>query len=272
MLTHCWLSSLLVCLTVMGGCRPIDFTTPQRYNQGLVLCLGGAGGFTGEVGRIRRGLHEAGVQYALEEFHWSRGDVLKDQMGIEENRRRASQLARRIEAYRWDYPSRPIYLIGKSAGTGIVVWALEDLQPGHRVDGAILIASSLHSRYDLPPALERISGRMYSFFTLADPILGLGATLAGTVDRRHGSSGGLGGFKPPKDAGQYTKDLYDSTLIQRAWKPTDILEGHMGGHFGGTNPAFVRKHIAPLLVGQDATPQAEDLPELPPKLSRDVPQ
>ena len=242
----------------MSGCQPIDFTTPQRYDQGLVVCLGGAGGFTGEVGRIRKGLHKAGVKYALEEFRWSRGDVLKDQTDIEENRRRASQLARRIEAYRWDYPSRPVYLIGKSAGTGIVVWALEDLQPGYCVDGAILIASSLHSRYDLTLALERVRGRMYSFFALADPILGIGATLAGTVDRHHGRSGGLGGFGPPKNADQYTKDLYENRFTQRAWKPTDIFEGHMGGHFGATNPAFVRKHIAPLLTEQKNTAPAED--------------
>ena len=36
------------------------------------------------------------------------------------------QLAGRIEAYLSEHPGRPVYVIGMSAGTGVVVWALED--------------------------------------------------------------------------------------------------------------------------------------------------
>ena len=238
---------LLLVSIAMGGCQPKDYTTAARYEQGLVVCLGGAGGMAGEVDRLREGLYEAGVVYALEDFHWSRNDVLNDQMDLEENRRRASQLARRIEGYYYAHPDRPVYLIGVSAGTGIVVWSLEDLQPSHSIQAAFLIASSLDSRYDLTKALECVNGQMYIFYCYTDPLLSLGTTLAGTVDRRHTLSGGLGGFSPPEKADQYTKELYNSKFTQRGWQPTDIFEGHIGDHLGATNPAFVRKHIAPLI-------------------------
>ena len=248
MRTPYWLCLLLVSIA-MASCQPKDYTTAARYEQGLVVCLGGAGGMASEVDRIRKGLYKGGVEYALEDFHWSRRDVLNDQMDLQENRRRASQLARRIEAYHRDYPDRPVYLIGASAGTGIIVWALEDLQPGHFVQGAFLIASSLDSRYDLTGAFERITGQMYIFYCLTDPMMSLGTTLVGTMDRRHALGGGLNGFSPPDNADQYTKELYKSTLTQRGWQPTDIFQGHIGGHLGASNPAFVRKHIAPLIRG-----------------------
>jgi hypothetical protein len=155
--------------------------------------------------------------------------------------------ARRIETYCDDYPLRPVYLLGKSAGTGLIVWALEELRPEYHVDGAILIASSLHRDYDLTDALAS-TNLLYSFHSSADTVLMFAAPLAGTVDRRCGRSGGLDGFVPPAQADPYAQDLYQCRPTQRRWKLSDIFDGHMGGHFGATNPAFVRKRIAPLLI------------------------
>ena len=247
MRTQCSFILLLASIVLFAGCRQIDYTTPARYQKGLVICLGGAGGVSTEVTRLRKGLYTGGVEYALEHFYWSHGDILKDQTDIQENRRMAGQLARRIEAYCSDYPSRSVYLIGKSAGTGLVVWALEDLRPGYHIDAAILIASSLYCAYDLTDALDS-TNRLYSFHSSADSVLRFAATLTGTVDRRHDRSGGLDGFVLPPQPHPYTQSLYESRLTQRRWTFTDIFDGHMGGHFGATNPAFVRKRIAPLLI------------------------
>ena len=245
---------LLLFLSAMIGCQPRDYTTAERYDCGLVVCLSGAGGMACEVERLRKGLYKGGVECALENFQWSRKNVFNDQMDIEENRRQAALLARRIETYQLDYPARPVYLLGVSAGTGLIVWAIEDLKPGHSIDGVFLIASSLDAGYDLTRSLERIDDQMYIFYCLTDPLLSVGSILIGTVDRRHSFAGGFGGFNTPKDADRYTEDIYHSKLTQRGWHLTDIFQGHMGGHLGASNPAFVRKHIAPLITANEPPP------------------
>ncbi len=225
---------------------------PQREDapdQGLVLCTAGAGGFVGEVGRIRRGLLEGGVPFAIEEFHWSRGTVLGDQINLEANRAQAAALARRIETYQDAHPGRPVHLVGVSAGTGILVWALEALVPGRRVDGAVLIASSLEQHYNLGPALAKLRGRMHSFYSPLDMILAMGVPLTGTVDRSGGISGGLARFVLPDDADAATRALYEECLVQHGWTPGDMLLGHLGDHLGATSPSFVRERIAPIVWG-----------------------
>lgn len=241
-----------VLTAVSCGCQQVDYTTPQRYDRGLVICLGGIGGITGEENRIRKGLNDGGVDRALEVFHWSRHNVLEDQTDLVKNKYKASQLARRIEAYGREYPGRSIHLIGVSAGTGLLVWALEDLAPGQVVDGAILIASSLHSKYDLTRALGKIQGQIHNFYSPTDPVLTLGAPIAGTVDRRHSLDiAGLVGFRPHKNANKYAKQLYKEKVTQHRWSLADILQGNIGDHLGATNPGFVRKRIAPLVLGQN---------------------
>lgn len=241
------LSTLLMFAAIHVGCSQVDYTTPQRYRKGLVICLSGAGGATGEVDRIRQGLDEGKVDYALEPFSWSRHEVISDQADIEENKRRARQLARRIETYQQEYPDRPVWLVGFSAGTGIVTWAVEDLQPDSRVRGVVLLASSLNAGYDLTRVLQNTAGKLHNFHSPADPVLGLGIPVAGSVDRQRTFTGGQFGFKPPADADQTKKNLYTDKLVQRSWQPGDVFEGHYGGHLGATFPAFIRRHVAPLI-------------------------
>lgn len=165
---------------------------------------------------------------------------------------KAAELADRVEQDRREHPSEPVWLIGVSAGTGLVVWGIEELPPDHRVSGAVLIASSLSHRYDLGPVLRKTDRSVYSFYSPVDPVLSLGVTWAGTVDRsRQGTSGGLLTFKPPKDAPQATVELYKAKLTQVGWKPGDVVLGHMGGHLGATQSAYVRRRVAPLLLGQE---------------------
>ena len=47
------------------------------------------------------------------------------------------------------------------------------------------------------------------------------------------------------------KELYEDKLVQHRWEPSDILRGNIGDHLGATNPGFVRKRIAPLLLEQN---------------------
>ncbi len=256
-----WLFALTALTMVAGGCGGATYTSPERYERGLVVCLSGAGGMMGEVNRIRNGLSSGGVDLAIEAFNWSRGGVFGDQMDVAENRRRAMQLAARVETYLKNRPGRPVHLIGVSAGTGLVVWALENLQ-GVRATGAVLIASSLDAHYDLSRALRNVNGHIYSFNSVADTVLTLGVTLAGTVDRGGGIGGGLVGFSPPDGASEATKQLYQEKLKQFSWNPSEVLLGHLGNHLGATRSTFVRVRIAPLILGKE--PETADKPQVRP--------
>jgi len=231
-----------------AGCSGARYTTPERYERGLVICLSGAGGITGECGRIRDGLNAGKVDRAIEIFDWSKGGVLSDQLSVEENQRKAGELARRVEAYMAEHPGRPVHLIGLSAGTGLVIWALEDLSVP--VEGAILLASSLDARYDLTLALSKVRDHLYSFNSVADTVLGLGVAVTGTVDREGDMAGGLGGFSPPHGASEAAKALYKEKLVQIGWWPGDVILGNLGDHLGSTNPLFVQAKISPLVLGK----------------------
>jgi hypothetical protein len=250
------LAAILLAGALAAGCNQMNYTSPERYDRGLVVCLSGAGGMMGECDRIRDGLASGGVDRAIEVFGWSRGDVLSDQVSVESNRRIAGTLARRLESYATEHPGRPVHLVGISAGTGLVVWAMEDLQQGFQVDGAVILASSLDTRYDLSKALAKIKDHLYSFNSLADTVLSLGVTWAGTVDRKGGLAGGFVGFSPPDGASEDAKALYHEKLTQIGWWPGDAILGHAGDHLGATSPTFVRVRIAPLILGKEP-PKAE---------------
>jgi len=244
------------------GCAESRRAGADRFEDGRVICLSGAGGIMGECDRIRDGLKQGGVRRPIEFFHWSRGGVLRDQTGVEANRRKARQLARRLEAFKRSHPASPVHLIGVSAGTGLVVWALEDLEPGVEVTAAILISSSLDTRYDLSKALAKTRDGIYSFNSVADTVLSLGVTWAGTVDRNGGLAGGLVGFSPPGDAPEETRRLYKEKLHEISWWPGDTVLGHLGDHLGATSSAYVKEKVAPIVLGKEPPRPPEDAPGL----------
>ena len=269
MRTAGWAALLLVCAVGAGGCgreyrteadRFANLTDWKGYDGGLVVCVSGAGGMMGEVGRIRQGLVEGGVQCAIESFEWSSGWVLADQGDIQANMEKARMLARRIARYQQEHPDCPVHLIGVSAGTGLIVWAVEDLCPEHRVENVFLIASSLSGTYDLSGALKNVSGRLYNHFSTVDLVLAILVPAAGTVDRKNGASGGLNGFQPPEGADDSTRALYTDKLLQVGWKASDMTLGHGGDHLGGTQAAYVRETIASLAWARkpaEAAPSGE---------------
>jgi len=255
-------TGLLLAVAIASACGCNERTRSDRFEDGRVYVLSGAGSMMGECQRIRDGLKQAGVRRPIEIFHWSRGGVLEDQTGVEANRRKARQLARRIEAFKRGSPTSPVHLIGVSAGTGLVVWALEDLEPGAEATAAILISSSLDTRYDLSEALAKTRDGIYSFNSVADTVLSLGVTWAGTVDRNGGLAGGLVGFSPPGGASEDTRRLYKEKLHEIPWWPGDTVLGHLGDHLGATNPAYVKEKVAPIVLGKEPPEPPEGAPGL----------
>ena len=91
-----WLWPAAACLMWAGGCAHANYTLPERYEHGLVVCLSGSGRMMNEIRDIRRGLAEGGVDGAIEAFEWSR--FMLDLTSVERKKELASRLARRSQA------------------------------------------------------------------------------------------------------------------------------------------------------------------------------
>ena len=151
---------------------------------------------------------------------------------------------------------KPVYLVGKSGGTGIVVGALEGLPEGS-VEAAVLLAPALSPDYDLSRALRAVRREMVVFWSPLDVvILGAGTWLFKTVDRVRSVGAGMVGFRPPagldEAGGRATPGSGRS-----AGGPAMARTGYLGGHVGPDSPAFLRKYVVPLLTGPAAARNVE---------------
>ena len=232
-------------LALSVGCVPA-FGPKAKY--GLVIYAPGAGHIDfGDVG-IRKGLQEAGFQGQVATYAWTiapLNPVLDQELRINA-RIRAAGLTRLIERYLDEYPGRPIHLIGLSAGSGIVIWAVEGLEDDKKVDNVVLLASSLWHRYDVSKALPHIRGKIYNFYSPEDPILGAPVKVFGTIDGKFGQdAAGAVGLHPPVGADR---------VVNIAWRPEFKKYGYYGGHTDATSPQFVKEFIAPHLLRERPRP------------------
>lgn len=195
--------------------------------------------------RLIRGLRAGGVAEEAEIVNWtgeSRG--LPALGNIERNRQQADLLAQRItEIYRRD-PRTPIILTAHSGGTGIAVWALEQLPADVQVERFLMLASALSPTYDLSRALAHVRVAAYSFYSEYDyHVLRYGTQVFGTIDRKQVASAGYEGFEVPESADQ---DQY-AKLKQFAYDKSWMRLGNAGEHIGWLEPAFAEQILAPLL-------------------------
>lgn len=255
-------------LVALTGCSNIlaklgdDNTGIDRE---ITYYLGGAGTLGGiGNGSVREGLRKGRYQGAINVIPWQSwfGDVLRDQIDRTRNQREAQRVADEILQYQQTYPGRRVNIIALSAGTGIATWALERLPADANVGTVVFLGSSLSRRYDLTDALRRVDGRLYVYYSAADPILRYGLPLAGTVDREFQgpSAAGLSGFALPPGASHEMIELYNRKLRNMAWKPRYERYGYRGLHTDGTSAPFVAEFIAPLL--------REPLETMPPRAAR----
>jgi len=243
----------LVLLVAASGCPPArsTYVTKERLAAGLVVSLDGVGGYNWGPRWLRSGLDAAGVGAAIVIYDWSKGPAgmfVGDLMDEARNRAAANDLAQLVATYVAALPGRPVTLIGHSGGAAVVVWALESLPQGCRVERVILLAPALAPEYDLSPALRAVGGRMYVMYSKADVgLLAAGTAIFGTMDRRHSVSAGLVGFRLPAEPADRTQYL---KVRQVPWTIDLAKSGHLGGHMGWTTTRFARDFLAPILIGQ----------------------
>jgi pimeloyl-ACP methyl ester carboxylesterase len=247
---------LLVTLTMLEFCTGIGAKPPAQTvappdtesKHGVVIVVCGIGGLDFVALSSHWALPRAGVRHEIREFSWThgKGRLLRDLQDTQHCLQKAGELATEVRTIKAQDPDRPVFLVGKSGGTGLVLAAAEQLPP-QSLERIILLSPAVSPTYDLRPALRATKHEIVSFHSPYDQlVLHWGTSQFGTIDRYYGASAGLHGFVIPKDLSPEDRALYDR-LVQVRWSPAMILEGHIGIHIGTSMPAFVAKEVAPWL-------------------------
>jgi pimeloyl-ACP methyl ester carboxylesterase len=227
----------------------------------VVFAADGAGGFQATSRSLRQTAAEQGLPVLVETVAWTHGygRVLADQIDRAHLEAEGRRLAERVASWRQRWPDRPVYLVGHSAGCGVVLAAAESLRQGS-VERIVLLAPAASAEQDLRPALACARLGVDVFHSKRDwGYLGVGVALAGTTDRRWAPAAGRVGFRPAA-AGPCDDALF-AKLRQHPWDRSVAWTGNRGGHYGTYQPTFLRAYVLPLLTPPGYGPQAPaDLP------------
>jgi pimeloyl-ACP methyl ester carboxylesterase len=232
-----------------GGPVPGKKEPSASGKRGLIILVNGVGGKIDLFANAAEwALPHAGVKHEIQEFDWGHGygKIFKDLQDTRHCLLKARELAAYISAVKTTNPTRPIYLVAKSGGSGLVLAAAEQLPP-LTLERIVLLSAAVSPNYDLRPALWATRREIVSFNSSYDRfILGWGTSRFGTIDRFYGPSAGLKNFIIPPGMNDADRALY-ARLVQIQWNPRQILEGHAGGHLGSSMPIFLEKEVAPWL-------------------------
>lgn len=231
--------SILLMASALSGC--VSAFGPQAEHGITFYCPGVANADLGDAG-IRAGLEEAGYRGQVARMTWSVSfNPVIDQTVRVIAQQGGKRLADYIQEYLDKYPGQPVNVVGLSAGTGVAIWALEALKPQYKVDNVVLISSSLSHNYDVSPALRRVSGKIYNYYSPIDAVLAGPMKVFGSIDGVFlEDAAGAVGIRVPPGA--------DGRVVNIAWRAEFEKFGYYGGHGDGTNAEFVRYEIAPHLV------------------------
>ncbi len=236
-------------LVLVSGCA----STSHNGHGILYGCDGSGAGVVIRWGRsANMGLRDGGYKGLIQPYRWQTGmgAVVDHMSGQNYKRRIAKGLAKQVADHRMRYPDDPIYLAGLSAGSAVVLYALEELPQNVAVDQVLLLSSSVSADYDLSEALQHVRGKLYAFTSQKDAVLNQLVSTVGTADGKSAGTdiSGLRGFRAPSGTGASVQELYRSKVRNIAWRQEFAQYGHRGGHTHVTASAFVARYVAPLLV------------------------
>ncbi len=222
---------------------------PTTTEPGIVFLVEGIGGVDLMGKSAEVALRKAGLPHEVHHFNWTHGvgQFLRDLQDTQHILKKADELAALIKDHRAKKPERPIYVVGRSGGTGLVLYALQKLPPGC-VERVILLSPAVAPNFDLRPALSATRREIVSFHSHNDRlILGLGTSQFGTIDRYYGNSAGLTGFTLPERIDEQDRAMY-MRLIQVPFTPRMLREGvSTGSHLSTSLPWFLSSEVVPWL-------------------------
>jgi pimeloyl-ACP methyl ester carboxylesterase len=234
-----------------GGVRADP--APVTSVRGVVFAVDGVGGFQPLGATAHLVLPWVGVEHEIREFAWARskGHLVRDVQDTERLLEKAAELSHEVLAVKAHEPGRPVYLVGHSAGTFIVLEAARALPPA-TLERIILLSPAVSPGYDLGPALCATRREIVSFNSKLDRLLlWWGTSHYGTADRVYGPAAGLDGFEMPSHDEPERERLYER-LVQIPWQPHHLLEGRGGLHCSTWAPIFVARELARWLRGVPA--------------------
>lgn len=216
--------------------------------RGVVILVGGIGGFD-FLGRMGpQALPGAGVTHEIREFVWThgRGHYLKDLQDSRYLNGKARELAAEILEIKTESPARPVFVVGHSAGAAIALEAASHLPPS-TLERLVLLSSAVAPNYDLRPALWATRGEVVSFHSGMDWfVLGWATRWFGTADRVYGPAAGFAGFEVPRPTCLIDRELYQR-FVQISWKPEMLAQQYVGLHSSTSMPGFLSHYVAPWL-------------------------
>jgi hypothetical protein len=246
-----------------SGCasKPTGLPQPMpdreaRMKRGYIYYLDGAGGGTAKKNwseGVKDGVLAAGYRGAGEMFSWETGQgMIKDQEeSVARGRAKAKELALEIQKREAAYPNAPVELLGFSAGTAIAIFALEALPESVKVQNVVLLGASISRDYDLTKALKHVRGHFYVYTSTHDEMVGFLMKFTGSADRKRNDPGAdITGFVLPAGANAATRKLYAQKIVTIKWTKELEADGDYGHHFDNIKMAFIRDHVAPLLMGR----------------------
>lgn len=219
---------------------------PMAGERGFIFVADGAGNYQATSIALRQALVESCIPLRVVTAEWSHGyrRILLDQIDYAHAREEGERLACEVAAVSRCCPGQEIYLLGHSAGSAVVLAAIEALPP-NTVDRIVLLAPSVSAAYDLRPALMRVRSGIDVYYSERDVGVRLSTGLVGTADRQRTAPAGYTGFWPtvacPGDALLYSK------LRQHAWHPCVAWTGNQGRHNDSHTIDYLKAYVLPLL-------------------------
>lgn len=227
---------LAVCTCALTGCS-------EARPQPTVFFCDGAGWYA-SARSVNAGLRNAGFRGRFRNYAWSSFlGPTTDHLITARSRLVARGLSRQIEEARRDAPDEPIYLMGLSAGTAVILSAVDELAQGVKVDHVVLFSSSVSSNRNLVPVMNNITGRLYATTSPHDGIL---KAIVTNADGGDGPPVGLAGFHYSGQGGRVGTNAYDR-VFNLPWRASFLQYGWDGGHTAVTTATFVQHVIAPRL-------------------------
>ena len=234
-----------ICVLSAGCAGPMPTPSFANVQRPYLLHLPGIGGTLVFDHWYVEALRNGGLDAYCEIYNWTCDDpFIHALQAYDRNKEQSTIVAGMITARRRQAPNAPIILSGQSGGTGISVFALEDLPDEVMVDSVVLVSPAVSPDYDLSRALRHVRGHLYVYSSYADmDFLGLGTLIFGTMDGVQTQAAGRIGFtRPPAgDEEQYKK------LVSIPWRMEFLLHGDLAMHAGALAPPFARSEIAPLM-------------------------